>query len=240
MSRMSIRVISSAIMGALLGVACTQVPRADKDIASSAFPTADRPVSPITSSRWSTEDARDKVSESQVVMDMAGVKPGMTAADIGAGEGYYTVRLAARVGAKGRVLAQDIMPEVRDKLGARVYRDRLDNVSVKLGAANDPMLPLNSFDRVFMIHMYHEIGAPLEFLWRLRPSIRAGGSVIIVDSDRPTANHGIPPKLLACEFAAVGYALRETHPMPQKGTYLTIFAPSGKRPQPGEIKPCKA
>ncbi len=239
MSRMSIKVGFATALAGLLATACTQTPQADKDIASTAFPKAVRPVSPITSSRWSTEEARDKVSESQVVMDLAGVQPGMSVADIGAGEGYYTVRLAARVGAKGRVLAQDIVPEVRDKLGARVYRDRLDNVSVKLGAAQDPMLPVNSFDRVFMIHMYHEISAPYEFLWRLRPSLRAGGSVVIVDSDRPTADHGIPPKLLTCELAAVGYVLRETRPIPQKGTFLTIFQTSGTRPEPSVIKPCK-
>src|SRR3546814_16689157 len=84
----------------------------------------------------------------------------MTVADIGAGEGYYTVRLARRVGPRGRVLAQDILPEVRDSLALRVARQNLENVSVKLGSADDPMLPEHSFDRIFMVHMYHEISEP--------------------------------------------------------------------------------
>src|SRR3546814_7970466 len=80
-------------------------------------------------------------------MDKAGIAPGMTVADIGAGQGYYTVRLANRVGAEGRVLAEDIVPQVRDALAERVARERLDNVSVRLGEPADPKLPPNSFDR---------------------------------------------------------------------------------------------
>jgi predicted methyltransferase len=69
---------------------------------------ADRPVSGPGGSGFTTEAERDNRKEAQTVMDLAAIQPGMTVADIGAGEGYYTVRLAARVGAKGRVLAQDI------------------------------------------------------------------------------------------------------------------------------------
>lgn len=170
---------------------------------------------------------------------MAGITPGMTVADIGAGEGYYTIRLAERVGPKGRVLAQDVVAAVRDKLADRVYRERLDNVSVKLGGPADPQLPPDSFDRIFMVHMYHEIEAPYEFLWRLRPSIKQGGRVVIVDADRATAAHGTPPALLACELGAVGYKQVDAKPLPQTGTYLRVFEPSGSRPEPQAIKACK-
>jgi SAM-dependent methyltransferase len=239
MSRMSIKAGLMATLGALLLAACHTVPQNDADTPSSAFPKAVRPVAPIVSPRWSTEEARDKVREADVVMDMAGIRPGMTVADIGAGEGYYTIRLATRVGTSGRVLAQDIIPLVRDKLADRVFRDKLDNVSVKLGAENDPKLPVGSFDRIFMIHMYHEIAAPYEFLWRLRPSLRVGGRVIIVDNDRPTSAHGTPPALLKCELAALGYAQVETHPMPQPGIFLAVFEAKGPRPSPGTIQICK-
>ena len=80
------------------------------------FPPADRPVAPTVSTNWSTEEARDRVNEAEDVMDSADVRPGMTVADIGAGDGYYTVRLAQRVGVGGRVLAQDIIPEVIERL----------------------------------------------------------------------------------------------------------------------------
>lgn len=172
-------------------------------------------------------------------MDLAAIGPGMTVADIGAGEGYYTVRLAERVGPKGRVLAQDVVPEVREKLAARVYREQLDNVSVTLGGPADPRLPENSFDRILMVHMYHEIGAPYEFLWRLRPSLRKGGRVVIVDADRPTAAHGTPRGLLDCEMDALGFRKRETHSLPQPGVYVSIYEVGAARPQPGDIRACR-
>lgn len=203
------------------------------------FPAADRPVASIISSRWSTEEARDRLKEADTVMDRAGIKKGMTVADIGAGEGYYTVRLASRVGDEGRVLAEDIVPEVRDALATRVARERLDNVSVRLGLPADPRLPEASFDRVFMVHMYHEIASPYEFLWRMRPSLRPGGQVIVVDGDRPTQDHGTPTELLKCEFAAVGYVQVSLQRMPSAGGYLAIFEAQGERPEPQTIKACR-
>ncbi|MDR6851880.1 ubiquinone/menaquinone biosynthesis C-methylase UbiE [Sphingomonas sp. BE123] len=202
------------------------------------FPAADRPVAPIVSSRWSTEEARDRLNEADTVMDLAEIRPGTTVADIGAGEGYYTVRLSARVGPKGRVLAEDIVPEVRDALAQRVARERLDNVSVRLGEADDPKLPDNSFDRILMVHMYHEIAEPYEFLWRMRPSLRSDGLVVVVDADRSTENHGTPPALLKCEFAAVGYRLVAMRDMPSAGGYLAMFRAEGPRPDPAAIRPC--
>lgn len=211
----------------------------DRPETAREFPPADRPVAPITSTKWSTEEARDRVNEADDIMDSANVRAGMTVADIGAGDGYYTVRLAPRVGLAGRVLAQDIQPEVIERLADRVARERLDNVSLKLGAVDDPRLPANSFDRVFMVHMYHEIGEPYAFLWRLRPALRAGGQVIVVDGDRPIAQHGTPFRLLVCEFEAVGYKLRSYDDKQTAGGYLARFVPNGKRPAPGDIKVCK-
>jgi ubiquinone/menaquinone biosynthesis C-methylase UbiE len=162
----------------------------------------------------------------------------MTVADIGAGEGYYTIRLAQRVGKDGRVLAEDIQEDVRDALAERVARERLDNVSVRLGTPSDPKLPDNSFDRIFMVHMYHEIEQPYEFLWRMRPSLRAGGQVVVVDANRPTEDHGTPPALLKCEFARVGYKQVAMENMPSAGGYLAAFRAEGPRPDPKTIKPC--
>lgn len=222
----------------LMAAACHKPPQDDEDVPSKAFPQAHRPVAPIVSSRYSTEDARDKVREADRVMREAGIKKGMTVADIGAGEGYYTVRLATRVGEEGRVVAQDIVPAVRDKLADRVTREELDNVSVKLGAPADPKLPPNSFDRVFMMHMYHEIKTPYEFLWRLRPSLAPGGRVVVVDADRPIMEHGMPGELLDCEFAAVGYRLVERKVMPEVDGYIALFEAAGPRPEPKAIVPC--
>jgi ubiquinone/menaquinone biosynthesis C-methylase UbiE len=186
------------------------------------------------------EDARDRVGEAETVMRLAGIAPGMWVADVGAGEGYYTVRLAPIVGRKGRVLAQDIVPETRDNLARRVERERLDNVAVKLGKPNDPMLPARSFDRVFLIHMYHEVQRPSEFLWHLRDSLKPGGSAVVVDADRPTGQHGTPPRLLICEFGAVGYKLKRFEPLPDSESYLAQFVAEGPKPRPQDIHICSA
>ena len=204
------------------------------------FPAADRPVAQIVSARWSTEEARDRVDEAAAVMNKAGIKAGMTVADIGAGEGYYTVRLAARVGKDGRVLAEDIVPSVRDALADRVARERLDNVSVRLGEAANPKLPPASFDRVLLVHMYHEIDQPYAFLWNLRPALRPGGLVVVVDANRATQNHGTPPVLLRCELAAVGFAQASFAPMPSAGGYIATFRAEGERPDPAAIRACRA
>ena len=204
------------------------------------FPEPDRPVSEVISYQFSTEDARDSRGEAQKVMDLAEIEPGMTVADIGAGNGYYTVRLAPRVGESGRVLAQDIDPEAIQRLGRRVERQRLDNVSIRLGEPNDPRLPDNSFDRIFMVHMYHEIQQPYEFLWNMWPALRDGGQVIVVDVDRPTDQHGIDPLLLSCEFRRVGYELVAFKDAPELSGYYAQFKAAANRPEPEEITPCRA
>jgi ubiquinone/menaquinone biosynthesis C-methylase UbiE len=203
------------------------------------FPTAHRDVAPIVADSFSTEDARDRVGEAEEVMRLAGVKPGMWVADIGAGEGYYTVRLAPLVGARGRVLAEDIIPATRDRLAQRVQRENIDNVAVMLGLPDDPKLPAKSFDRVFLVHMYHEVTSPYAFLWHLREGLKDGGEVIVVDADRPTRRHGIPPELLKCEFAAIGFDQVRTAQIEGTDGYFAAFEASRPRPEPEAIRACK-
>lgn len=212
--------------------------QADRPETARAFPRADRPVADVVSNEFSNEEARDDRNEATTVMDLAGITPGMTVADIGAGNGYYTVRLAERVGAEGRVLAQDIDDAALKRLGTRVERERLDNVSIKPGDVDDPRLPEASFDRIFMVHMYHEVTEPYAFISRLRPALKKGGQVILVDVDRPTNRHGIPPKLLFCEFEAVGYKLVEFIEKPDIAGYFARFEAVGPALEPGQIKGC--
>lgn len=219
---------------------CKPVDDADRPETSREFPRAYRPVSEKGATSVSTERQRDDRNEANTVMDLANIRQGMTVADIGAGEGYYTVRLAERVGVTGRVLAQDIDQDALARLGNRVERERLDNVSIKLGAPDDPRLPPNSFDRIFLVHMYHEVSEPYAFLWRLRPALRPGGQVIVVDVDRPTDQHGIDPQLLFCEFEAVGFRLVEFVRKPELAGYYAQFEAVGSRPEPQDIVSCSA
>jgi ubiquinone/menaquinone biosynthesis C-methylase UbiE len=201
------------------------------------FPPAGRDVAPIVSDAFSTEDARDRAGEFEAVVEAAGVRSGMWVADVGAGEGYYTVRLAPLVGRKGRVLAQDIMPETRALLMQRVQREGLDNVAVRLGEPDDPKLPANSFDRIFLVHMYHEVTNPYAFLWQLRGGLKDGGEVIVVDADRPVKRHGIPPVLLQCELAAVGLKLDRLQRL-SGDSYFAAFKAGAPRPERTAIRSC--
>lgn len=223
-----------AIAAALLAVAaCRAQPTEPR------FPPAQRDIAPIVGGTFSTEDARDRAGEAEAVMQLAGVKNGMSVADVGAGEGYYTVRLARVVGARGRVLAEDIMPEVRDDLSDRVQRERLDNVGVKLGTADNPMLPAASFDRIFLVHMYHEVASPYAFLWHMREGVKPTGLVVVVDSNRPVKHHGMPPAELKCEFGALGLQPVKYSALAGGDVYLMAFRPAAARPAPDKIEACK-
>ncbi len=235
---MSFRFGAIVFLGLVLGGCDAFAPMPDRPDSALEFPEPDRPVSKVVSNQFSNEDARDERGEAQAVMDLANIAPGMTVADIGAGEGYYTVRLAARVGESGRVLAQDIDREALERLGRRVERERLENISIKLGQSDDPQLPIDSFDRIFLVHMYHEVTEPYAFLWRLWPALASEGEIIVVDVDRSTDRHGIPPKLLFCEFDQVGFKLLEFVERPDLRGYFARFGRSDERVDPETISAC--
>ena len=222
----------AALLALLAVVACEQ-PRPQ-----SRFPEIERDVAPIVADSFSTEDARDRVGEAEAVIRFAGIEPGMSVADIGAGEGYYTVRLSRVVGPNGRGLADDIIPATRDQLAQRINRENLDNVAVRLGLPDDPKLPEASFDRIFLVHMYHEVTRPYAFLWNLRAGLKPGGLVVVVDADRPVSRHGMPPQLLECEFASIGLERVRQGPIEGTDSYVALFRMAGPRPEPGQIRPC--
>jgi len=234
--------VMAALGGAVLLAGCDAIAPAssDRSEAAQAFPAPDRPVAAVVSNQFSNEDAREGRNEAQVVMDLADIRPGMTVADIGAGEGYYTVRLAERVGADGRVLAQDISREALDRLGRRVERERLENISIKFGDTDNPQLPPDSFDRIFMVHMYHEVTEPYAFLWNMWPALGNGGQIVVVESDSAIGRHGLPKTVLFCEFEAVGYVLVEFIERPDIKGYFASFERGPKRTDPQAIKVCDA
>lgn len=238
--RTKLRPVPRLRSGRTLLLLCTALAACRAQPTTAHFPAAQRDVAPIVDDAFSTEDARDRVGEAEEVMNLAELKPGMSVADVGAGEGYYTVRLAPVVGAKGRVLAEDILPQVRDSLSDRVQRERLDNVAVKLGTPDNPMLPPQSFDRVLLVHMYHEVQSPYAFLWHVRDGVKPGGLVVVVDANRPVKRHGIPPEQLKCEFNALGMEPVKTHTLSGGEVYFMSFGMARPKPAPEKIVPCAA
>ena len=210
----------------LASVACTPTIDAQRSTPSAAdtlnFPAPDRPVSTIVAPRWIGEDERDRYGEAARVIAFAGVRQGMTVTDIGAGDGYYVVRLSPIVGPSGTVIGEDITPAYVEQLRTRVNAEHLQNVQVVTGTPDDPMLAAQSVDIALMIHMYHEITRPYELLWNLSRAMKPGASLAILDQDAPTDRHGTPPALLRCELGVLGYDQAKQTTL-DDGAYVVVF-----------------
>jgi precorrin-6B methylase 2 len=207
-----------------------------------AFPSPDRPVADIVSPIWHDEKERDAAGEPRQLVRLLGIKSGMTVADIGAGSGYYVVRLSPIVGPHGHVIAEDVVPEYLRALRRRLRDLRLQNVTISLGEPHDPRLPTNSLDVAILVHMYHEIAQPYALLYNLIPALKPGARVGIIDAFRLTSEHGTPPSLLRCELSAVGYRVISLDRLTGSDAYLAIFAPPSvtSRPRPEAMVACKA
>jgi predicted methyltransferase len=206
-----------------------------------AFPAPARPVADIVSDSWATPQMRDAAGEVPQIVHLLGLKPGMRVADIGAGEGYDSLRLARVLGPKGQVVAQDVTAAYLDKLQAQARRQGLANIRTVVGKPDDPALGADTLDAAIMVHMYHEIAQPYAFLHRLAPALKAGGRVGVEELDRPTNRHGTPPALLRCEWEAVGYRQVSVSQLQGGLGYFAVFeAPTPDRlTQPSAIKPCR-
>jgi SAM-dependent methyltransferase len=216
-------------------------PLAPPGVPASAFPKPDRPVVEIISPIWATEEERDQVREADQIIAGLDLKSGMSLADLGAGSGYHTVRLARALGPDGRVYAEDVMPNYLADLATRIRKEGLPNVTLVHGEPHDPRLPAASVDAAILVHIYHEIAQPFAFLYNLVPALKPGAQVGIVDLDRPIGEHGTPPDLLRCELAAVGYEQVSLTKLTGEVGYLAVFRPPSEaaRIPPQAIKPCR-
>jgi len=215
---------------------------AESGAPASAFPKPDRPVADIISPIWHDEKERDDAGEPRQLVRLLGINSGMTIADIGAGSGYYVVRLSPIVGPHGRIIAEDVVPEYLQDLSSRVHGLGLQNVTISLGEPHDPRLPAGSLDIAILVHMYHEITQPYALLYNLVPALKPGARVGIVDAYGPTSEHGTPPSLLRCEFAVVGYREISLDRLTGSDAYLALFEPPtiASRTRPETMVTCKA
>ena len=125
-------------------------------------------------------------------MDHLGIGEGSLVADLGAGGGWFTIRLARRVLPNGLVYAQDIQPEMIGSIERRVQREGLKNVRTVLGTASDPNLPV-PVDVVLIVDAYHEMTDPVTLLKNLRKSLRPGGRIGIIEYSK--SGHGPGPPM---------------------------------------------
>jgi cyclopropane fatty-acyl-phospholipid synthase-like methyltransferase len=144
------------------------------------------------------------------VMDMLGIEPGKNVADIGAGSGWFTVRVARRVTGSGTVYAVDISPEAIHYISQRTKKEQLQNIKTILSKPDDPQLPADSIDAVLLLKTYHEVAHPVVLLRNLRSSLKPGAKIGIIDRNGNGANHGVSKDVVVREAAQAGYELRDT------------------------------
>src|SRR5205085_11756900 len=133
------------------------------------------------------------------VMDMLGITPGKTVADIGAGSGWFTMRAARRVGPSGTVYAVDINPESIRFIDRRVQKESLGNVKTILSKTDDPLLPSKGVDAVLLLKTYHEVENPVTLLERLRPALKPGARLGIIDRIGNGTDHVVSSKVVVEE-----------------------------------------
>ncbi len=171
------------------------------------------------------------------IMDALGIADGAVVADLGAGGGWFTIRLARRVGPNGLVYAQDIQEEMIDVIRRRVERENLTNVETVLGTATDPRLP-RGLDAVLIVNAYNEMNDPsrpdviLTLLRNLTAALKPQGRIGVIDftagsgGPGPAAAERVPPDAVIATTAAAGLRLvaRELVPPYQ---YLLVFSRDG-------------
>jgi ubiquinone/menaquinone biosynthesis C-methylase UbiE len=133
------------------------------------------------SADWLERPERDRQEHSEVLIEQLNLKPGQVVADIGAGTGYYSRRLASRVGDKGKVLAVDIQREMISLLTKRMASAGISNVVPILGTATNTRLPAASVDLALMVDVYHEFDFPYEMGEAICRAVKPGGRVVLVE-----------------------------------------------------------
>jgi len=124
---------------------------------------------------------RDSWQQPERVMDIIGIKPGMTIGEVEAGRGYFTFKLARRVGDEGKIYANDIDQEALMSIESRCKAEGITNIEIILGKIDYPGFPEVKMDMVFMSFVFHLLEKPVELLRNLKPSMKPGASLIIID-----------------------------------------------------------
>jgi predicted methyltransferase len=202
-------------------------PSASPDYNDQSSDRINRPTSePYSGSLSIFEDPKreDRLQVNRV-MDVLGVKSGSTVADVGAGSGWFTVRAARRVGPAGLVYAVEINSEYLKHIEKRSRDESLSNIRTVLGKQDDPLLPEKSVDAVLLLKTYHEIGEPVVWLRRMRPAMREGARLGIIDRVGKGDDHGIDRDTVVKEAEQAGFVLVEEHDFvkPDEVDYFLVF-----------------
>jgi ubiquinone/menaquinone biosynthesis C-methylase UbiE len=177
---------------------------------------------------WLVRPEREQEEQPDLALDAIGIGVGSTVADIGAGVGFMTWRLAERVGPRGKVYADDIQPQMLALLKRNMVQRKLSNVETVLGAVDDPKLPANAVDLVLLVDVYHEFSEPQAMLRRIREALRKDGRLVLLEyrAEDPTVpirpEHKMSVAQLKAELEPEGYRLeRLSEALPRQ--HILIF-----------------
>jgi SAM-dependent methyltransferase len=152
------------------------------------------PVMGYQGADWLERTERDDEEAPDVALSVLKIPKGATVADIGAGSGYITERLAARVGPGGRVLANDVQPQMLELLARRLARKKIGNVTLVQGTIDDPKLAPESVDLALMVDVYHEFSQPQAMLRHLREALKPGGRLVLLEYRKEDPSIPIRPE----------------------------------------------
>ncbi len=163
--------------------------------------------------RWSKEweEWFETIQPSDVIMDTIGVLPGMTIAEVGAGNGRLAVKIAKQVSIEGKVYANDIDPAAIRFMRKRIRREKISNMVVIRGKVDDPLLPPGEIDIVYVVNTYSHFDKPVELLKNMIPAFKPGGRLVIIEYDPVKApeagSHSTSKETVLDEAEKAGYYL---------------------------------
>ena len=152
------------------------------------------PVMGYQGAPWLERGERDEEEAPDVALNVLKIPKGASVADIGAGSGFMTVRLAARVGPTGRVFANDVQPQMLNILARRLSNSKITNVTLIEGTIDDPKLPPASVDLEIMVDVYHELSQPQAMLRHLREALKPGGRLVLLEYRKEDPTVPIKPE----------------------------------------------
>jgi SAM-dependent methyltransferase len=152
------------------------------------------PVMGYQGADWLERVERNEEEAPDVALNVLNIQKGASVADIGAGSGYMTEKLAARVGPTGRVFANDVQPQMLEILSRRLAAKRITNVTLLQGTIDDPGLPAASVDLELMVDVYHELSQPQQMLQHLREALKPGGRLVLLEYRKEDPTIPIKPE----------------------------------------------